>query len=456
MKKILIFAVALSLLLPAASFAAAEFSLGGFVKLDTFWDSTQNGKNLNGAPLRNNNGNFHHGNLRFTAQGSRFNFTIKGPKVFGAQTTGFIEMDFDGVNGVSNSASQVYTPRLRHAMFRFNWPDTELLLGQYWSMFCSWYAEVAEDGPLQATGTPTARIPQVRLTQKLYSDWTVMGLLGMANNYGELGANSVYSTNSTNGSSAETPQIQGSVKYAHDWWGKAAYYGHPVPFTAQITAGWQRNIARTQNINLSTIDGVFVNQAARISNTYVSPWMVMGSLFIPVIPTHSANLAGTASILAQFWIGQGVGAFGFTGDDTAVFKFNNLSPNAAFNTALFDIQLLKRWGGFVQGQYYFTNQWYFNALYAVSKTYGVDQSMININGFPVQQYFYNGVNGQFQTMQQVEATLWYRPVQALRFGLQYSFARSTFWTHTDANGVNGPGTNVGNEHRVEFAGYFYF
>ena len=30
-----------------------------------------------------------------TAQESRFNFTIKGPKLWGATTTGFIEMDFD-------------------------------------------------------------------------------------------------------------------------------------------------------------------------------------------------------------------------------------------------------------------------------------------------------------------------------------------------------------------------
>ena len=46
MKKILIFAVVLSLLVPAAAFADTEFSLGGYIKLDTFWDSTQNGKNI--------------------------------------------------------------------------------------------------------------------------------------------------------------------------------------------------------------------------------------------------------------------------------------------------------------------------------------------------------------------------------------------------------------------------
>ena len=124
--------------------------------------------------------------MKFTAQGSRFNLTIKGPKLWGAQVTGFLEMDFDaaenGVNGAAASASQSYTPRLRHAMFRFNWPTSELLFGQYWSMFCEWYAESAEDGPLQSTGTPTARLAQIRFTQKFLSDWTVAGLIGNPNN----------------------------------------------------------------------------------------------------------------------------------------------------------------------------------------------------------------------------------------------------------------------------------
>ena len=49
----------------------------------------------------------------------------------------------------------------------------------------------------------------------------------------------------------------------------------------------------------------------------------MGSLFIPVIPTQSANLAGTASILTQWWIGQGVEAFGFTGVASNKYRFSN-------------------------------------------------------------------------------------------------------------------------------------
>ena len=65
-------------------------------------------------------------------------------------------------------------------MFRFNWPTSELLFGQYWSMFCEYYAESAEDGPLQMTGTPTARLAQIRFTQT-FGGFTVAGLIGDPN-----------------------------------------------------------------------------------------------------------------------------------------------------------------------------------------------------------------------------------------------------------------------------------
>ncbi len=96
MKKFIVFAVVIALLVPAAAFAKAEFSLGGFIKLDALWDSNNAvGKNINGLAARNNNGGANHGRMKFTAQGSRFNLTIKGPKLWGAQVTGFLEMDFD-------------------------------------------------------------------------------------------------------------------------------------------------------------------------------------------------------------------------------------------------------------------------------------------------------------------------------------------------------------------------
>ena len=61
-----------------------------------------------------------------------------------------------------------------------------------------------------------------------------------------------------NGQSAESPQVQGKVAYAHDFWGKAAYYGMPTPFTAQVVAGWQRNVMRQQLLRVSTL-GININ-----------------------------------------------------------------------------------------------------------------------------------------------------------------------------------------------------
>ena len=45
-------------------------------------------------------------------------------------------------------------------------------------------------------------------------------------------------------------------------------------------------------------------------------------------------------------------------------------------------------------------------------------------------------------MQQVDATLWYRPIQALKFGVQYSFAHADYFQKTDT------GNAVSRSHQV--------
>ena len=271
-------------------------------------------------------------------------------------------------------------------MFRFNWPTSELLFGQYWSMFCEYYAESAEDGPLQMTGTPTARNAQVRFTQKFMEDWTVAASISDPNQ-ASLPAQAAgpYVATINNGQSAETPQLQAKVSYAHDFWGKAAYYGKPTPFTVQFVGGWQRNVMRpTAALGASSLRRFTCNRigfagvaASSVNrNYYVNPWLAMGSMFIPVIPTQSANLAGTASILTQWWIGQGVEAFGFSGVAGNKYAFSPiLQPNGFVSQANYEPSLLNKFGGFVEGQYYFNNQWFMNGLYAFSKAYGVNRSV---------------------------------------------------------------------------------
>lgn len=489
MKRILIFAVVLSLLVPAAAFAATEFSLGGYIKLDAYWDSTNNGKNINAAPLRNNDQtgggalgtlgwNGHHGNLRFTAQGSRFNFTIKGPEVLGAKLTGFIEMDFDQCTNTQTTSGQSYIPRLRHAMFRLNWPgETELLFGQYWSLFCDWFPEVAEDGPFQVTGIPTFRLAQIRFTQGFLGDWKVAALVGQAQNDVGIFSGSPYdSTGSVNnGGAAETPQIEGQIKYSHDWWGKAAFFGNPIPFTASVTAGWQRNVAKPNN------DAAYYGFANGMNNltvsyphTYVSPWMIQGSLFIPIIPTCTNDLTNTMHLLVQPYIGRGLGNFGMNGDSANVFKFNNNSwanPLTGRAGLWADAELLDRYGLMAEAQYYFTNQWFLNVAYAITADMNVNKNNLSVpNLGVVPQYGYSaGAINQIRSMQQVDATLWYQPVKALKFGLQYSYVHAQYaldaypdgylptqvpYVNPDAHGGK-PG-DLADEHRVEFVGFFFF
>lgn len=459
-----ILALVVALALPTAAMAAAEFSLGGFIKLDAFWDSTQEGKNMNTLIVRNNNmtgagalTNWHHGRLKFTSQGSRFNFTIKGPKLWGATTTGFIEIDFDPVEqGIANAAvnsSHSYSLRLRHAMFRMNWPETELLMGQYWSMFSQWFPELLQDGPMMLTGTATARLAQIRLTQKFAGSWQVAALVGEATpiTNGQVYPTAAGFVDSGGAESTEAPQVQAQVQFAQDLYGKAAWYGKPTPFTAQITAGWQRGITQAQGWGLNTTGENGYGAAAGVTgHQYHDPWIVMGSLFIPVIPTHSANLAGTASLQTSWWIGQGAEAFGFVTFGSQVFRWSGL--NVAGQN-VYEVNLMSRFGGQVQAQYYFTNQWFVTGAWGFSKAFGV--GAFETNGWAPNNkqnaFFGDAANYHHE----FDLALWYRPIQAFKFGLQYAYARTNYFQNV-ASPTNGVTTNLGEAHRVEFVGLFFF
>jgi hypothetical protein len=257
------------------------------------------------------------------------------------------------------------------------------------------------------------------------------------------------------GESGEFPQIQGKVQYAQDLWGKAPYYGKPTPFTAQIVAGVQRNVFSPGNDAFGVINvNQFSNANAGVTgiagiaqNTYCYPWIVMGTTFIPVIPTHSANLAGTASLMAQWYIGQGTEAFGFVGQATNILHWTG-NDN-------WEYQLQKRFGGYIQGQYYFTNQWFLTGAYAMSRAFDVSVGQTDPNA-PGNGRVYGLIGTDlFNYQHEFALCLWYRPIQALKFGLEYEYARTNYLINkTDANG-NNP-SKFGDAHRVEFCGYFYF
>jgi hypothetical protein len=459
MKKSLVFAVILALLLPVAAFAAAEFTLGGYVKMETIWDSTQVNKNLLGVINRRNDPNFNHGRLKFTAENTRMNFTIKGPKVFGATTTGYIEWDFDNHANeyifVGNPGGGWASPNkarigLRHAMFRLNWPATELLMGQYWSVLTEEIPETANFGASTTAGQPFLREPQIRLTQLIgLGGGTMTASIALADatngTWGLVLNPTQAGTNPYGGESSETPKVEGRVKYDIDLWGKAAFWGVPRPFSVRAGAAWWRD--RFRPTGLITGRQFGNNNFAALANVqapkqqYLNHWIVEGSVFVPIIATSTANLAGTASLLTQWFVGAGLD--GYFEDFATSSSYLNLTRLYSWG-AFGDRELMKRYGGFVELQYYFTNQWYASAVYGINRAFGVNQA---------QWIGDSNANDPYKTNQQIYGTLWYRPVQALKFGLEYTYVRTDYFQKTT---VTTQVSDQGENHRVMFAGFFFF
>lgn len=148
---------------PALSFygfVRSDFFLDTYKGLNAFQDvfylypnyigADANGKDLNQQTTAN-----------FLSIVTRGGVNINGPDLFGAKTTGCIEVDFAG-------KPENYLIRLRKAFTLFTWTKTKLLVGQTWHPFFGNDA-FPRIGALN-TGSPFRpfnRSPQVRLDYKI-------------------------------------------------------------------------------------------------------------------------------------------------------------------------------------------------------------------------------------------------------------------------------------------------
>ena len=93
-----------------------------------------------------------------------------------------------------------------------------------------------------------------------------------------------------------------------------------------------------------------------------------------MLPTYSNNLAGSASITAQYYIGQGCSFLGYTRDsDNSWFTSTGVNGRQF----VYNRKLTNQFGGYLQGQYWFTNQWFLNTAWGFNRNYGFDQSRPN-------------------------------------------------------------------------------
>ncbi len=181
-----------------------SYKLSGFVKNDLFWDSRQTVdireghfllfpkpvlEDVSGADINA------HPSFNFLAIQSRLKLDLNGPDALGAKTSGMMEAEFFGM-----SEADINGLRLRHAIIKLNWPETELMMGQFWHpMFnTSCFPDVVSFN----TGVPFlvfSRNPQVRLTQdlgKLKIYMTLLSQLDFKSTGPLLGASTSYIRNS--------------------------------------------------------------------------------------------------------------------------------------------------------------------------------------------------------------------------------------------------------------------
>lgn len=150
-------------------------SFSGFVKNDFFFDTRDyytireghfllypkeispdaTGTDINAVPSFN-----------FLSIQSRLTGKITAPDAFGAKTSGVLEADFFGNENTNFTDNNGF--RLRHAVVKLNWANTELLTGQYWHPFfipgCfSGVISFNTGVPMQ----PFSRNPQIRLSHNI-------------------------------------------------------------------------------------------------------------------------------------------------------------------------------------------------------------------------------------------------------------------------------------------------
>jgi hypothetical protein len=172
--------VAASIMISGTAFADEpvmskfKMSIGGFVKLDYVYNSTDLGSNAgmlapaSGQIPRTSTPAGNSDQSIFTARQSRLWFKVAGPELYGAKTNALIEADFYGDYASGNNlTTESPQMRMRLAYGTIDWTNTQILFGQFWDTWGPMVASTVDFRSGAGWGAPnTPRVPQVRITQK--------------------------------------------------------------------------------------------------------------------------------------------------------------------------------------------------------------------------------------------------------------------------------------------------
>jgi len=292
MKKLVLVMLALFLVIPVVSNAGSmtsryDVTFGGFVKFDLGWTSqnsvadgvsAERSSSSSRAMLADD-----YGNTFMSGAETRFNFLIKGPDLWGAKTSAFIEGDFRG----RTTGNQYGGFQLRHAFMKMNWQSAELLIGQAWQQWGMPYYVPTVSIIDYAPYLKGIRTPQVAFRYFWTKEFnTMIGVTSATDPYGTVrGWNDGYARSSW-------PGVMAEIAYWTDRCGKIG--PHNLKFALGAYYGRQTN-----------------TYASVAGNTYdddtLDAWITAFRYSVPIVPERQGNKSMSVLLNGNFFMGQNVG-----------------------------------------------------------------------------------------------------------------------------------------------------
>ena len=414
-----------------------DVTFGGFVKYDLGWNSQSTHADPSVAARSSTDAKGvladDYSNTFQTAAETRFNFLIKGPELWGARTSAFVEGDFRG----TTTGNAYGGFQLRHAFMTLKWSSAELMIGQNWQQWGMPYY-----GAWVGTSNYTqflrgVRTPQIALRYFFTKEFNAMAGITSATEWSGTGTFPYVRQYNDDYARSNWPGLIGEIAYWSDRCGKIG--SNNLKFGLGGYYGKQKK-------TFDTVTGTTPVAPYSTTGTYdddtINAWITAFRYSIPIIPEKQGNKAMALLLNGNFFIGQNIQGPGWMG------LSNNVSQGSYFRPGN-DAAAPTMYGLFSQISFWFTDALSINGLYGYLK-YNYSSWARGAAADATAQARRDLPN----MIQQYGATLLWDATRAIRFGLE--------WTniYTSYNG-NGPAPapyagRSGTLEQYRFAAYYFF
>ncbi len=402
MKKLVLIMVALFLVIPALGNAGSmtsryDVTFGGYVKYDVGWSSQNNSADPTFSLRKSSSTRSvladEYSNTFQSGGETRFNFLIKGPDLWGAKTSAFIEGDFRGVT----TGNQYGGFQLRHAFMKFNWTSAELMIGQNWQQWGMPYYGPSVGIVDYSQYLKGIRVPQMAFRYFFTKEFNAMVGITSATDWSD-------GTRQFNDGYARSnwPGLMSEVAYWSDRCGKIG--PHNLKFALSAFYGKDKE------------NYVDPNNAANYKDDTINSWVSAFRYSVPIVPEKQGNKAMSVLLNGNFFVGQNAGGSNWLG--------NAVTTAAAYARPNNDYSSPTFFGLYSNLTWWITDKLQANAMYGYLK-YNYSEWARSNN---------QAARDKVNMMQNYGVNLLWDANQAVRFGLQWM----TMFT-----GYNGLGTGTG-------------